>query len=125
MRVESKPIAPGDRAVVWALLPRGRVPTGEASVDPPTAAHFTILRIDRLTEGESEVELGRRVEAVRFHVENTSAAPAIFRAQIDVAINFARESNRLARVVEDGWRRAYDRLMRGGSSDDDGEPRRN
>jgi hypothetical protein len=101
------------------------MPTGEASIDPPTAASFTILRIDRLTEGESEVELGRRLEAVRFHVENTSAHAAIFRAQIDVSINLARETSRLSRVVEDGWRRAYDRLMRGGSPADDGEPRRN
>ena len=76
--VESDTIAPGMPCAILRLIPDGiRPASGQAFVDPPTAAAFSIERIDELDAGECYAETGHLSRAVRLAVRNVSDAPEL------------------------------------------------
>jgi hypothetical protein len=80
----SEPIAPGEVAVIFALVPSADASLDHRPIavwrDPPTAAAFDLQRIDVLTIGETLDETGHLASSVRLVVRNRSAEPAQFRA---------------------------------------------
>jgi hypothetical protein len=110
--IVSDVIPAGISCTLLVLIPPGLVAYDRAYTDPPTAAAFTIERVDPLDEGETYALAGHRVESVRLEVRNRSSAPAVFRGEIPVChpgehpAMLARE---LPRIAEAGWRDAHDR----------------
>jgi hypothetical protein len=109
----SEPIAPGELAVIFALLPSNSLgadlkPTAVWR-DPPTAAAFDLHRIDVLTAGETLDETGHLTGSVRLVVRNRSSQVAIFRAEIELGPDLMRLERDLGNIVDDAWRRVRDR----------------
>jgi hypothetical protein len=107
----SEPIAPGETAVIFALVP------GDADADlrptavwrdPPTAVAFDLQRVDVLTVGETLDEIGHLATSVRLVVRNISAHPARFRAEIELLPDLARMEHALGNLVDEAWRRGRD-----------------
>jgi hypothetical protein len=108
----SEPIAPGEVAVIFAL-----VPSADASLDlrpiavwrdPPTAAAFDLQRIDVLTIGETLDEIGHLASSVRLVVRNRSAEAARFRAEIELVPDLQRMERQIGNLFDDTWRRGRD-----------------
>lgn len=114
--VESDTIAPGMPCAILRLIPDGiRPASGQAFVDPPTAAAFSIERIDELDAGECYAETGHLSRAVRLAVRNVSDAPAVFRMTIPVvtaAFDPKQTELDLLRLARDGWAKARARVRR-------------
>ena len=112
MLAVSEPIAPGEIAVIFALVPSdAHLALNPTAIwrDPQTAAAFDLQRIDVLTAGETLDEIGLVATSVRLVVRNRSPEPARFRAEIELSPDLERMGRALGNVVEDAWRRGRDR----------------
>ena len=111
--IETDSIGPNQDHVIFRLLPDHVIPSdGAGYIDPPSAAAFAIIRIDELTPGETEAEIGRRHRAVRIVVRNHSDEPAKFRMEIPVLPNPVKLGQELTKICDDAWRAAWDRIRR-------------
>ena len=112
MLAVSEPIAPGEVAVIFALIPGAdaSVDLRPAAVwrDPPTAAAFDLQRIDVLTVGETLDEIGHVSSSVRLVVRNRSAEPARFRAEIELLPDLQRMERTIGNLFDEAWRRGRD-----------------
>lgn len=113
--MESAPFAPGSSGAIVCLLPRLRR-VAAVDMDPPTAAAFTVDRLDELTPGETHVLCGELAPALRLVVTNTGAAVARFRAAVATLPELARVEAQIGRVVERDWRTAYDAARKHGAA---------
>jgi hypothetical protein len=107
----SEPIAPGEVAVIFALV------AGDANADlrptaiwrdPPTAAALELQRIDVLTAGETLDEVGHVATSVRLVVRNRSPQAARFRAEIECIPDLARMERAIGNLFDAAWRRGRD-----------------
>jgi hypothetical protein len=112
MLAVSEPVAPGEVAIIFALLPDGGAGADLKPVgvwrDPPTAAAFDLRRIDVLTVGETLDEIGHLAGSVRLVVYNRSPQIARFRAQIDLEPDLSRMEHQLGNIVDAAWRAGRD-----------------
>jgi hypothetical protein len=105
----SEPVEPGEKAIVFLLLPDDVVPYA-VWLDPPTAAAFGEKpeRIDLLTAGETLDVAGVPRPSLRMVVRNMSRTPAIFRAQVGLLPDRSKLEHALGNIVDDAWRTARD-----------------
>lgn len=116
MLAVSEPIAPGEVAVIFALVPvetHADLKPTAVWRDPPTAAAFELQRIDVLTAGETLDEIGYVATSVRLVVRNCSAQAARFRAEIELLPDLASMARAIGNIVEEAWRRGRDGGSRG------------
>jgi hypothetical protein len=111
MLCESEEILPGQVSHVIFALPPGLLARG-VYMDPPTAAVFTVERIDRLTAGEMHVLADLAVPGVCITVRNDGVTSRRFRADVDVMRDPDAMEDELARIVERDWADAYNRARR-------------
>jgi hypothetical protein len=110
----SDPIAPGETATLFVLVPDSdpRIELKPVGVwmDPPTAAAFEgPLRVDVLTAGETADVCGVIATSVRLVVTNKNATQAIrFRAEIELAPDLSRIEQDLGMLVDRTWRDSRD-----------------
>jgi hypothetical protein len=108
MYCESLEIPPGEVAQMICVVPRRRRLTG-VFMDPPTAAAFTIERIEVLTPGEMHVLSGMLTPGALIAVRNGSIHPARFRAELECPPDVDQLERELEVIVDRDWRAAYDR----------------
>jgi hypothetical protein len=114
MLATSDPIAPGETATLFVLVPHSdpRLELKPVAVwmDPPTAAAFEgPLRVDVLTAGETVDLCGVIAASVRLVVRNKNGAEAArFRAEIQLAPDLSRMERDLGDLVERAWRQGRD-----------------
>ncbi len=96
-------IAPGERAIMFMPIPPG-TDVERLDVDPPTAAHFRILRADLISVEECQALTGVPGPAVRLELENASDRSCPARMFVDVEI--AREAHqRSLEQAAEAWNR--------------------
>src|SRR5258708_40270837 len=108
MYCESLEIPPGEVAHMICVVPRRRRLTA-VFMDPPTAASFTIERIEMLTPGEMHVLSGMLTSGALIAVRNGSTQAARFRAELECPPDLDRLERELEIIVDRDWRIAYDR----------------
>src|SRR5579872_4536387 len=114
MLATSDPIAPGETATLFVLVPHSdpRLELNPVALwmDPPTAAAFEgPLRVDVLTAGETVDLCGVIAASVRLVVRNKNGAEAVrFRAEIQLAPDLSRMERDLGDLVERAWRQGRD-----------------
>jgi hypothetical protein len=81
-------------------------------MDPPTAASFTIERVDRMTPGEMHVLGGIVAPGVCMTIRNDAPRATRFRAQIEETRDVDELREEIAHIVERDWAAAYDRARR-------------
>jgi hypothetical protein len=81
-------------------------------MDPPTAAVFTIERVDELSPGEMLALGAGNSSGVLIVARNDGPRPARFRAQVECAPNLYGLERDLGRIVERDWAAAHDRAVR-------------
>jgi hypothetical protein len=111
MLCESEEVLPGQVAQVICAIAPGKVARG-VYMDPPTAAAFTIERVDQLTPGEMHVLANLLLPGVCITVRNDGDRARRFRADVDVATDLEAMEDELAHVVDRDWAAAYDRARR-------------
>jgi hypothetical protein len=107
---ESASIAPGQTADLLVPIPKECRPH-HIALAPETAAAFTLERADALsTDAMFEATNGQILSpGVILRVRNDSARPERARFQIDFLPDLEILERELGKVVESGWREAYDR----------------
>ncbi len=112
MLATSDPVAPGETAVLFVLLPadpRFDLKPSAVWMDPPTAAAFAApLRIDVLTAGETVDVCGVLAPSLRLVVQNRSAEAVPFRAEIQLGPDLSRMEHHLGNIIESTWRDGRD-----------------
>jgi hypothetical protein len=111
MQCRSDEVLPGQIAQVICALRPGFVAKG-VYMDPPTAAAFTVERVDRLAPGEMHVLANMALPGVAITVRNDSNRARCFSADIDVTPDVAVMEGELAEVIERDWVAAYNRAKR-------------
>jgi hypothetical protein len=111
MLCESEDVLPGQIAEVICVLVRGTVASG-VYMDPPTAAAFTIERVEPVTPGEMHVLANVVAPGVCITVRNDGPTARRFRAEVDVTRDLDAMEDELARIVERDWADARDRARR-------------
>ncbi len=76
-------------------------------LDAPTAAHFTLERLEPMSAGEVLAFTAGRVNRPGLYVRavNRSAEPRVFRAQAMTTPDLTALERDIARVAEDAWSR--------------------
>jgi len=111
----SDPVQPGERAVVFVLLPDD-VAVHALWVDPPTAAAFGEKpeRLDVLTAAETFDVVQVLRPSLRIVVHNLSDEPCVYRAQVGLLPNRSKLEHELGNIVDDAWRTAHDAAKKAG-----------
>ena len=106
----SDPIAPGETATLFVLVPNVDLKPVAVWMDPPTAATFEgPLRADVLTPGETVDLCGVISASVRLVVQNRNGGETVrFRAEIQFAPDLSRIEYDLRNLVESTWRQGRD-----------------
>jgi hypothetical protein len=107
----SEEVLPGQVAQVICVLRRGTV-AGGVYMDPPTAAAFTIERVDALTPGEMHVLTSIAAPGVAITVRNDAGSARRFQAEVVETRDLGDMAQELARIVERDWGVAYDGAKR-------------
>jgi hypothetical protein len=81
-------------------------------MDPPTAAAFTVERVELLTPRETHAIAEVLAHGVLIAVRNDHRRPRRFRAEITEVRDVGEMEDELGRVVERDWAAAYDRARR-------------
>jgi hypothetical protein len=111
MLCESDDVLPGQVALVICALPARSMARG-VYMDPPTAAAFTIERVEPLTPGEMHILANRILPGLCITIRNDGDRARPFRAEIDVMMDLGAMEDELTRIVDRDWAAAYDRAQR-------------
>ena len=104
---ETCTVQPGGRTIHTLFHAPGRKVIG-INMDVPTAAAFTIERIDRLSAGKVLAHLGVNKPACVLRVRNDSARPAKFVAEVVTEPELDEIQSSIERIFEDAWKRGGD-----------------